>query len=312
MSMKLSESWRVTGRCIKLGIAAASFLALAGCSQFASLSSQLPVMTLQMDARYVNGTDYDKALMLYEKGLLIEAREKARAVTKRDAEYREARRLIAAVNNVILQISRKHMDLAENYERAGIYKKAVAEYKKSLDYDPSNLNLSRRVAVLEEAIREGRQPDIESMGITEMRDDMKAEKKPEKKKERSKAEDREHKANLHYTKGKYYLYARAYAKAVEEFDLALSYVPAYMNAEELLAVSEGERVKAVERHLRKGINYFQVEEMEFAIKEWEIVLQYDPDNKTARDYKYRAEVILERLKNIREKQQAAGALGQPL
>ena len=55
-----------------------------------------------------------------------------------------------------------------------------------------------------------------------------------------------------------------------------------------------------------------------AIKEWEAVLELDPSNKVAADYKDRAEVIMERLKRIREKQSSVAetpvcvACSQPL
>jgi len=75
-----------------------------------------------------------------------------------------------------------------------------------------------------------------------------------------------------------------------------------MNTTDLLARAKKERDKAVDIRFRKGIAYFQSEEMEMAIKEWEAVLELDPSNKVAADYKYRAEVIMERLKRIREKQ----------
>ncbi|MFQ5735344.1 MAG: tetratricopeptide repeat protein [Thermodesulfobacteriota bacterium] len=321
--MKLSENWKEKGLYLKLGLLAAVCVLLAGCSGFStlgsSLSSQFPMVAMQMDSRYLNGSAYDRALLLYEKGLLVESREKARAVPKNDKHYADARRLIAAINIVVLQISKEHLDLGEKYEKAGIYEKALSEYRRSLEYNPANLKASSRVYVLNEMIKAGRQPDIARVNLVEKKDAKKKVKREKaaretkalKKKERPREEDPGYKASVHYANGKIYLDAGAYAKASEEFNLALRFVPSYSDAEELLALSEKERDKAVGKHLRKGIGYFQAEEMELAIKEWEIVLRHDPENKTAKDYKARAEIILERLRNIR-KQQAGRLMGQPL
>ena len=313
--MKQSRNWTGRGFYLKLGLAAASFAVLTGCARFSEVTSRIPVMTLQMDARYMNGTDYQKALMLYEKGLLLEARSKAREVASDDAEYRYASRLITSINSVAITIAREHKELGETYDRAGIYEKAAYEYRQSLKYNPLNAKLSRRVAEFDAAVREKRRPESFVSSLNP------APAEPQKKpvtiaqpatKQKEKLPDTapENKADAHYTRGKTYLEAEEYARAEGEFTLALSFVPDYLNAREMRDISVKERKKAVETHLRNGISYFQDEEMELAIKEWETVLRFDPNNDDAKDYKYRAEIILERLRNIRGQQ--AGELGKPL
>ncbi|MBI1912411.1 MAG: hypothetical protein HYS21_10465 [Deltaproteobacteria bacterium] len=237
---------------------------------------------VQISPRYLKGSEYDKAVLLYQNGMFLEAKAKAEAIPPTDAGYKNAKKLIAEINSMSLQIARRHMELGDDYERAGIYQKAVAEYSTSLKYNPSNTLLNSKISALNNAMKEG--VKIET--------------------EKPKAKDPEYNANLHYMKGKMYLDSKAYGKAVDQFNAVLKYTPSYMNTKELLARARKERDKAVDRHLKNGIAYFQAEEMELAIKEWDSVLELDPGHKTAADYKSRAEVILERLKRIREKQAA--------
>jgi len=77
-------------------------------------------------------------------------------------------------------------------------------------------------------------------------------------------------------------------------------IPRYRDTEKLLTVTTKEINEAINIHLKNGIDYFQKEELELAIKEWKIVLELDPYNKTAADYKARAEAILEKMKDIQE------------
>lgn len=69
--------------------------------------------------------------------------------------------------------------------------------------------------------------------------------------------------------------------------------------ESLPLMSEKERGRSSGEHLMKGIGYFQSEDLEGAIKMWEAAVELDPGNKTAAEYKKRAETILERLNEIR-------------
>jgi len=246
-------------------------LLIAGCSQ--------PLLG------YMGASDFDRAVYLYERGRLSEAREKAKAVSRGNPDYKSARKLLEDINAISMQLARRHMEMGEDLERAGIYTRALAEYRESVSYNPSNILALKRIETIEEALRSGEKPSHS-----------------ERKSKKAAKEEPEDLANTHYLKGKIYLDSRAYAKAIEEFSAVLKLMPAYMNTAELLSRAKKERDKAVDARLKKGIAYFQNEEMEMAIKEWEAVLELDPSNKVAADYKYRAEVIMERLKRIREKQ----------
>lgn len=241
---------------------------------------------VQLTPRYMGAGGYDQAQMLYESGQLNEARRKALEVPARSPDFKAARRLVGEIDAVSVQLSRRHIALADDYEKAGIYAGAIDEYETALKFNPANTFVKSRIAMVRDAIREGRRLDTD-------RSDFKV-KKADK-------EDPEVEANNHYIQGKLYLESNAYARAIEEFSSVLKYVPAYMNTKELLARSVRERDLAVDRHLKMGIGYFQKEEMEKAIREWELVLELDPANKDALDYRYRAEMILERLRKIREK-----------
>ena len=252
--------------------AAVFFAMLAGCSL--------------MQLGYMGASELERAMSYYENGRLSEAREKAKSISREDPDYRAARKLIEDINSISMQLARRHMDMGEDLEKAGIYSRALFEYRESLRYNPSNILALKKVETIGEALRSGEKP-------------AQMQKKQSRKNAREEPEDI---ANTHYLKGKIYLDSKAYAKAIEEFSAALKVLPAYMDTTELLSRARKERDKAVDIRFRKGIAYFQNEEMEMAIKEWEAVLELDPSNKVAADYKYRAEVIMERLKRIREKQ----------
>lgn len=222
--------------------------------------------------------------MLFESGELIEAKAMAESVPAEAPEYRPARKLVKEISTVMVLVARRHMELGDEYEKAGIYKKAMEEYKRSLELNPNPL-VALRLDDLFDIMKNGARIEPEKPAIAKLK----------------KEEDPEYAASLHYMKGKLYMDSKAYGKAIEEFNAVFKRVPTYMDAKELLAKAKKERDRAVDFHLKKGIGFFQEEEMEKAIREWEAVLELDPANKTAADYKYRAEVILERLRSIRQK-----------
>lgn len=249
---------------------------------------------VQATPRYMKASDYDRAVILYENGELVSARQKALEVPQGSPDYKASRKLAGEISAASAQFSRRHIELAEEYERAGIYGKAIDEYRLAIASTPSSSVAKNRIRLLQDALRDGRRVDIEPSAEARV-------KKQEREKEK---ENPDTEADNHYMKGKILLEVNSYAKAIEEFQAVLKYDPSYMDAKELLAKSIKERDQAVEAHLKKGMGYFQKENMEKAIKEWDIVLELDPVNKDALDYRYRAEVILDRLKKIKEKNSA--------
>ncbi len=77
--------------------------------------------------------------------------------------------------------------------------------------------------------------------------------------------------------------------------------------EHLPLMSERERAASSEEHLKKGIARFQAEDLEGAIRMWDAALALDPGNRTAAEYRSRAEAILKRLDEIRAKDGARTA-----
>lgn len=250
----------------------------------------------QLEPSFMTASEFERAVIFYERGQFAEALEKARSIQRGDADYRAARKLIVDINSITMQLSRRHMDMAEDYEKAGVYSRAVYEYKESLRYNPSNILAQKRIEVIEDALRSGTRPSRPGT------------KKASSSSRKGAKEEPEDIANTHYLKGKIYLESKAYARAIEEFTAVLRVLPAYMNTVDLLARARKERDQAVDERLKKGIAHFQNEEMELAIKEWEAVLELDPSNKVAADYKSRAEVIMERLRRIREKQSVSDTM----
>jgi tetratricopeptide (TPR) repeat protein len=248
-----------------------------------------------LSPRYLNGTPYERAMVLYENGFLSGARNQAGWVAPGDPDHAAAERLAAEIDALAARLSRLHLEAGEDYERAGIYGRALREYSVSLGYDPSNAASRQRAEALSEAVREGRRP----AGLDAAFADATDGKERGRKERRSSPEGM---AAYHYQRGKASLDAGLYARAMEELSAAVKYVPDYMDAADLLVKCRKERDAAVERHLKQGIGFFQAEEMDSAIREWDAVLDLDPANKTATDYKSRTEVIMERLKDIRQKQ----------
>ena len=96
-----------------------------------------------------------------------------------------------------------------------------------------------------------------------------------------------------------------YGAAVEGLNMVLGLVPSHMDAKELVHLSSmaaRDMEKAVvESHQNKGIDYFLFDDMEAAIRVWDVVLKLDPGNKAAMEYKKRAEAVVKRLNEIKEK-----------
>lgn len=237
---------------------------------------------VKLSGGYVKGSAYQRAVMLFESGEIKEAKVLVESVPAESPDYRQARKLVKEIGAVMVLVARRHMELGEEYEKAGIYKKAIEEYKRSLELNPNPL-VALKLDDLSDMLKNGKRAE------------------PEKPAKTKKEDDPEYTASLHYMKGKLYMDSKAYGKAIEEFSAIFKRLPNYLDAKELLAKARKERDRAVDLHLKKGIGFFQEEEMEKAIAEWEAVLELDPSNKTAADYKYRAEVILDRLKSIRQK-----------
>ncbi len=242
---------------------------------------------------YVLGTDYRQAEILYERGAISQARDKAGDIVETDPAYSRAQKLLKDINRLALKLSTEHVELAEAYEKAGILHKALKEYDTALRINPSN-KWARKKHTLLNKILSSENPGQPLPGLEEIRKKIRKAKKrdvgPEKK------------AGHHYVKGKLYFISGKYNKAIKHFTEALKIVPDYKDAELFLNLARLERKNFIDRHIKEGVTLFQKEELALAIREWKKVLAVDPANTEAADYKKRAEAIEKKVKKIKDTQ----------
>ncbi len=248
---------------------------------------------------YLFSTDYRQAEILFEQGFVTMARDKAGAVPRDDPEYKKARRLLKDINALALKLSQEHMELAEAYEKAGIVKKAMHEYRVALRYNPSNKWAKKKLALLS-GIPTGEEPGEAMPRLEEVKKKIRRARKNEA--------VPEEKAARHYVKGKLYLISGKYNRAIRHFKAALKAMPDYKDAGVLLKMARLERQHFIDFHIKKGVTLFQKEELDKAVKEWNSVLAMDPGNTEAADYKKRAEAIQKKVRKIKDTQKNGKAV----
>lgn len=265
----------------RFAIVLAVFLVAAGCVQFTP--------------EYMGGTEYEKARFLYERGLLDLAKEKADSVAEGEPHYKEARELAREIDVLSRRLASRHQEIAEEYLAAGIPAVAVKEFEIALGYDPGNEAIYKKLA-------EARKSMAAGMGVPSGGDEAE-----------DKGDDASgglsfgkgpggEKARARYERGRELFGSGEYRLAAEEFYAVLEVDPDNREARAYLNLAEAELERALELHMKRGISYFQKEEMDLAIKEWDRVLELDPGNTEASEYKSRAEAVLKRWKKIRDKQ----------
>lgn len=243
---------------------------------------------------YIFGSDYRQAVILYENGLIMEAKDKAVLVEKTSPDYKPAVELIKEVDRLAPEISREHMELGEDYEKAGIVTKAIQEYALALKYNPSNHWVKRKIKILSE-LKNQKKPGEVNKALVKIKKSIKNSKAGE-------GRDPEEAAGEHYIRGKFYLVTGKYWQAIDEFTAALKIVPDYKDAGGLLARAIREKKWFTDYHFKKGLEFFKKEELGPAIKEWDRVLSLDPSNTEAADYRKRAEAIRQKVEKIKERQ----------
>ena len=196
----------------------------------------------QLTPNYLTASAYEKSLILYNEGRIAEVREKLAGVKKGEPDYKAAQELLLKMDILSPRLSEKHRELAEEYEKAGLSSLAANEYRLALKFDPTNQSTRKKP--------------------TEERNE-----------KETKTVNREAIAKKHYEKGVAFLESKQFAKAIDEFTIVMKLIPSYSDTEKLLASARKERDEIVGAHLKKGIYYFQKEELELAIKEWDIVLE---------------------------------------
>jgi len=90
--------------------------------------------------------------------------------------------------------------------------------------------------------------------------------------------------------------AGKFKKAIASFKQALEIEPKNAEAAQYLQETQNELDELVMSYLNKGIKFFEQEALEDAIREWDKVLELDPSNQKAAEYKKRAQKRLDALK----------------
>lgn len=262
---------------------------------------------IQTSPSYIGASRYERALLLYEKGFLSDAEKQALKVADSDDHYREAQSLLKKIDKLSFWLSSEHIEMGKLYEKAGVYSSAIDEFTIALTLNPANSKIEKRL----NALKAGELAYIEEERAAFLKARRKKEERvreAERRRERAKRKTVKEKLQAtpetlafeHYQKGVAHLDADKLAPAIEELEAITKIITSYRDAEALLDEARNRRDREVDIYLKKGISYFQEEELEKAIEAWDMVLELDPANETALDYKSRAERVMERLREIIE------------
>ena len=85
-------------------------------------------------------------------------------------------------------------------------------------------------------------------------------------------------------------------KAISSFQKALKVDPKNAEAAQYLQQAEQKKAEMINAHLKQGIKYFNSEQLEQAMTEWNNVLALDPKHAKALTYKQRTQAQLDALK----------------
>ena len=302
--------WGGRGSYARLLLILVTILLAGGCSQL-KVEQGVRYVKVQTTPRYIRASYYKKALILYEQGFLAEARQQALKVGEEESYYQEAGDLLKKIDRLSFWLANEHIQMGKLYEKEGVYGAAIDEFTEVLRLNPGNSKIEKRLNALKAGdlsyIEEERAAFLKAQrekeerekggGEEESRGQKRAKRKAAKEKAKATPEEL---AFEHYRRGMAHLEADKLAMAIEEFEAVTRVLPSYRDAGALLYVTRKRRDREVDIYLMKGISYFQEEELEKAIEAWDMVLELDPGNETALDYKARAERVMSRLREIRE------------
>jgi tetratricopeptide (TPR) repeat protein len=298
--------WGGRGSYARLLLILVTILLAGGCSQL-KVQQSARYVKIQTSPSYIRASHYERALLLYEQGFLAKARKQALKVGEEESRYQEARNLLKKIDRLSFWLSSVHIEMGKLYEQAGVFGAAIDEFTAALRLNPKNKKIEKRL----DALKAGDLSYIEeerAAFLKVQREKEERVREAERRRERAKREAAQEKAKAtpealafeHYRRGMAHLDVDKLAMAIEEFEAVTRVLPSYRDAGALLDETRKRRDREVVIYLMKGISYFQEEEMEKAIEAWDMVLELDPGNETALDYKARAERVMSRLLEIRE------------
>ncbi len=152
----------------------------------------------------------------------------------------------------------------------------------------------KAVALKEESHRSVQESPVEIIAEEES---MPGEENPPKE-ESPKTPDLSEQIQKILERGRSYKEQKEYAEAIAEFEKILNLDPHHPQAKAYLEETRETLQKQITFHLNQGIQYFNDQELEKAIAEWDKVLALNPDNQKARDYQKRAYALLEKLRAL--------------
>ena len=85
----------------------------------------------------------------------------------------------------------------------------------------------------------------------------------------------------------------------ESLEVLNNVAPEYKDVQQVIASVKRAMEEEAEEHYRRGVKYFVNEELEKAVKEWEMTLILNPDHKKAEADIERTYNLLEKLKTVK-------------
>jgi tetratricopeptide (TPR) repeat protein len=107
----------------------------------------------------------------------------------------------------------------------------------------------------------------------------------------------------YYEQGMRFYQNQEYLQAVGSLKTALTYDPRCAQCREYIEKSE---TALKDLFYRKGLDYFNDEKLEDAIRQWEVVYDMDPAYKDVADNLQKARELLQRLQEVESSRKATG------
>jgi tetratricopeptide (TPR) repeat protein len=265
----------------------------------------------------------DDGIMLYTEGEYKKALDIFEKVLIKDPKNYEADRYASLIRET----------LKEAESRKEVRNEKEPESQKDVEHqkEPKNQKVTENVRIVEnqEETKNQREPDnpreydvlkeLEDLKEVEKPEGPKSEKESESQKElgnpqgsgsQKELENQKEPESLKeldiqddvkkiLEKGLSYKERQAYTEAIAEFEKALNLDPNNAQAQTYLEETKTTLQKQVALHLNEGIRYFNDQQLEKAIAEWDKVLALSPDNQKAKDYRKRAHTMLEKLRTLK-------------
>ncbi|MCD6380030.1 PorV/PorQ family protein [bacterium] len=184
-------------------------------------------------------------------GESIERKREALAARRREEEE-------GYLKQVLSDRLKSHLQKAKSLRKNGELEKAYDEFKIALEYDPSDVEASRLISVLEDEIIKKQQQEIKSV-------------------EKQVLIKRHFKLGLKYYGNNEYLLSRGEWNSLLEID------PDNENAKGYIKKIEEKLSKQIDRHRKKAIDFEEAGKLAAALDEWNMIKALNPKHKEAEE-----------------------------